>query len=147
QEIGFLDDAFGTDVKGFETELRERAQQLAQDPQLRSMLRKKHESRLDDEAFKPLASYRAEELEKMRVNFFGNDPAYHEARRRFVFKGKPPLRESRPILDNSYLSGAPLRGNGSAHALGREAAEFSGPSNKIWVARLLGVLRRRIETI
>ena len=147
QEIGFLDDAFGTDVKGFETELRERAQQLAQDPQLRSMLRKKHESRLDDEAFKPLASYRAEELEKMRVNFFGNDPAYHEARRRFVFKGKPPLRESRPILDNSNLSGAPLRGNGSAHALGREAAEFSGPSNKIWVARLLGVLRRRIETI
>ena len=31
----------------------------------------------------------------MRVNFFGPDPAYHEARRRFVFKGKPPPQESR----------------------------------------------------
>ena len=26
----------------------------------------------------------------MRVNFFGPDPAYHEARQRFVFKGNPP---------------------------------------------------------
>ena len=49
------------------------------------MLRQKHERRLDDEAFKPLASYRAEELEKMRRNFFGADPAYHEARRRSTF--------------------------------------------------------------
>ena len=59
------------------------------------MLRKKHESRLDDENIKPLASYRAEELERMKVNFFGPDPAYHEARRRFVFKGNPPPRQSR----------------------------------------------------
>ena len=35
-----------------------------------------------------LASYRAEELQRMWVNFFGPDPAYHEARRRFVFKGE-----------------------------------------------------------
>jgi hypothetical protein len=59
------------------------------------MLRKKHERRLDDEYFKPLANYRAEELERMKVNFFGPDPAYHEARRRFVFKGKPPPQGSR----------------------------------------------------
>ncbi len=39
---------------------------------------------------KPLSSYREEELQKMRANFFGPDPAYHEARRRFVFKGNPP---------------------------------------------------------
>jgi putative two-component system hydrogenase maturation factor HypX/HoxX len=63
------------------------------------MLREKHERRLDDESIKPLASYRAEELERMKVNFFGPDPAYHEARRRFVFKGAPPPAESRaPIL-------------------------------------------------
>jgi putative two-component system hydrogenase maturation factor HypX/HoxX len=59
------------------------------------MLRQKHERRLDDESVKPLASYRAEELERMRVNFFGPDPAYHEARQRFVFKGNPPPQESR----------------------------------------------------
>ena len=54
-EIGFLDDAFGNDAKTFEVELRERAARLAQDPGFRGMLRKKHESRLDDECFKPAA--------------------------------------------------------------------------------------------
>jgi hypothetical protein len=88
--MGFLDDAFGEDIDAFEAELRERARRLARDPEYRLMLRRKHERRLDDESIKPLASYRAEELERMRVNFFGPDPAYHEARRRFVFKGNPP---------------------------------------------------------
>ena len=59
------------------------------------MLRKKQERRLDDESVKPLANYRATELERMQVNFFGPDPAYHEARRRFVFKGNPPPQGSR----------------------------------------------------
>jgi putative two-component system hydrogenase maturation factor HypX/HoxX len=90
QEMRFLDDAFGEDTKAFEAELRERARRLARDPEFRLMLRKKHERRLDDEYVKPLAAYRAKELERMRVNFFGPDPAYHEARRRFVFKGNPP---------------------------------------------------------
>ena len=45
-----------------------------------------------DESAKPLASYRAEELQRMWVNFFGPYPAYHEARRRFVFKGNAPPR-------------------------------------------------------
>ena len=94
-EMGFLDDAFGEDAKTFEAELRERAARLTRDPELRVMLRKKHERRLDDEAVKPLASYRAEELERMRINFFGPDPAYHEARQTFVFKGNPPPLESR----------------------------------------------------
>ena len=90
REMGFLDDAFGEDANSFEAELRARATRLAQDPEFRAMLREKHERRLDDESIKPLASYRAEELERMKVNFFGPDPAYHEARRRFVFKGNPP---------------------------------------------------------
>jgi putative two-component system hydrogenase maturation factor HypX/HoxX len=58
------------------------------------MLRRKHERRLDDESVKPLASYRAQELARMWVNFFGPDPAYHEARRRFVFKGNLPSQRS-----------------------------------------------------
>jgi len=78
-EMGFLDGAFGEDTEAFEAELRERARRLARDPELRSMLRKKHERRLDDESVKPLARYRAEELTRMRVNFFGPDLAYHEA--------------------------------------------------------------------
>ena len=94
REMGFLDDAFGEDANSFEAELRARATRLAQDPEFRAMLREKHERRLDDESIKPLANYRAEELERMKVNFFGPDPAYHEARRRFVFKGAPPPREA-----------------------------------------------------
>jgi putative two-component system hydrogenase maturation factor HypX/HoxX len=39
-----------------------------------------------DEAVKPLAAYRAEELERMRLNFFGFDSSYHVARHNFVRK-------------------------------------------------------------
>jgi putative two-component system hydrogenase maturation factor HypX/HoxX len=39
-----------------------------------------------DEAMKPLARYRDEELEKMRLNFYGFDPSYHVARYNFVYK-------------------------------------------------------------
>ena len=42
--------------------------------------------RAADEALKPLAVYRAEELERMRLNFFGFDPSYHVARYNFVRK-------------------------------------------------------------
>jgi putative two-component system hydrogenase maturation factor HypX/HoxX len=95
RDMGFLDDAFGEDAGAFEAELRERARRLARDPEFRLMLRKKHERRLDDEYFKPLATYRAEELQRMRVNFFGPDLAYHQARRNFVFKGNPPPQRTR----------------------------------------------------
>ena len=88
RDMGFLDDAFGEDTGAFEAELRERARRLARDPEFRVMLRKKHERRLDDEYFKPLATYRAEELQRMQVNFFGPDPAYHEARRTLRLQGE-----------------------------------------------------------
>jgi hypothetical protein len=34
----------------------------------------------------------------MTVDFFGPSRVYHEARRRFVFKGKTPPQESRPSV-------------------------------------------------
>jgi hypothetical protein len=37
-----------------------------------------------DEATKPLAAYRAEELARMQGNFYGFDPSYHVARHHFV---------------------------------------------------------------
>jgi len=97
-EIGLLDDAFGEDPGTFVKELKERTRRLARQPEYRLNLRRKHERRLDDESAKPLASYRAEELQRMWVNFFGPDPAYHEARRRFVFKGNPPPRPNKLAL-------------------------------------------------
>jgi len=161
-EIGFLDDAFGEDANSFEAELRERATRLAQDPEFRAMLREKHERRLDDESIKPLASYRDEELERMKVNFFGPDPAYHEARRRFVFKGAPPPRRNRAQVsgrvepsqgaprpmreDVSWF--APFRGvNGSAHAPQLEPEERSALTGGAWGARVLGMLRRKVAAV
>ena len=162
REMGFLDDAFGEDANSFEAELRARAARLAQDPELRAMLREKHERRLDDESFKPLARYRAEELDRMKINFFGPAPAYHEARRRFVFKGAPPPRRNRaPVSGRVEPSrGAPRpmpedvswftpfrRVNGSAHALRLEPEERSALTGGAWGTRLLGMLRRQVAAV
>jgi putative two-component system protein, hydrogenase maturation factor HypX/HoxX len=92
RDIGFLDEVLGEDARSFEAEIRDRAKLLAANQEFRALLRKKHERRIEDESIKPLASYRTEELERMRVNFFGADPSYHEARRRFVFRGRPPQK-------------------------------------------------------
>jgi putative two-component system hydrogenase maturation factor HypX/HoxX len=80
----------GEDARSFEAEIKDRAELLSANPEFRILLRRKHERRIEDESIKPLANYRAEELERMKVNFFGADPSYHVARRRFVFKGSPP---------------------------------------------------------
>jgi putative two-component system hydrogenase maturation factor HypX/HoxX len=100
--IGFLDDAFGETNEDFERELEARVAVLADDPQLWRRLIDKHERRRADERIKPLDAYRDEELKRMWVNFFGPDPSYHEARRRFVFKGKCPARTaSQPAPDTA----------------------------------------------
>ena len=122
REIGFLDDAFGEDAGAFVAELRERARRLAEDPEFRVMLRRKHERRLDDECVKPLASYRAEELERMWVNFFGPDPAYHEARRRFVFKGNPPPRRSHLQIETAVEGASWVLSQGASRTGNRENA-------------------------
>jgi putative two-component system hydrogenase maturation factor HypX/HoxX len=150
--MGFLDDAFGEDAISFEAELRARASRLAQDPELRAMLREKHERRLDDESTKPLASYRAEELERMKVNFFGPDPAYHEARRRFVFKGAPLPREaarqaSPPTRENVAWSARSRRANGSARGPRPELGENPALTREAWGARLLGMLWRKAAAV
>jgi putative two-component system hydrogenase maturation factor HypX/HoxX len=46
----------------------------------------KNARRVLDEAQKPLAAYRAEELEHMKLNFYGFDSSYHVARQHFVAK-------------------------------------------------------------
>ncbi len=116
REIGFLDDAFGEDTAAFEAELRDRARRLARDLEFRLMLRQKHERRLDDENSKPLASCRAEELAWMRANFFGPDTAYHEARRRFVFKGESPQQRSRTPIRTVVEATSGVLSRGAARA-------------------------------
>jgi putative two-component system hydrogenase maturation factor HypX/HoxX len=50
------------------------------------VLAEKRARRCADEARKPLDAYRAEELERLKRNFFGFDPSYHVARDHFVRK-------------------------------------------------------------
>ena len=55
-------------------------------PDLARRLAAKAERRATDEARRPLAHYRADELAAMRRNFFGFDPSYHVARHHFVHR-------------------------------------------------------------
>ena len=50
------------------------------------MLAAKRARREADESVRPLAAYRAAELERMRRSFYGFDTSYHVARHRFVHK-------------------------------------------------------------
>lgn len=96
KEMGFIDAVTDGNVEEFERAVRNRAGAIA--GKQWDFLRGKHRQRLADERRKPLAVYRAEELTKMRVNFYGDDPAYHQARRRFVYKGAmPPKAVIKPV--------------------------------------------------
>lgn len=88
--IGFIDECFGGDSGEFEQALANEAKHLSRGEGFWRLLREKHERRIADERAKPLASYRAEELNHMHANFYGLDHAYHLARQRFVHKGRPP---------------------------------------------------------
>jgi putative two-component system protein, hydrogenase maturation factor HypX/HoxX len=83
---GFVDASFGDEPSEFERELVQRAASLAGSADFAEQLAAKLQRRHDDEAVKPLAAYRAEELRQMQRNFFGFDPSYHVARHNFVAK-------------------------------------------------------------
>jgi putative two-component system hydrogenase maturation factor HypX/HoxX len=94
KRLGLVDDHFGDDLASFRRELEARARAIAADPGLAARLAGKRDRRDRDEARKPLESYRAEELERMRLNFYGFDPSYHAARYDFVHdvpKSRTPL--------------------------------------------------------
>ena len=69
---------------GFAVDVARRAAELASAPDFADQLAAKRARRQADEAAKPLAAYRDEELKEMRRNFYGFDPAYHVARYHFV---------------------------------------------------------------
>jgi putative two-component system protein, hydrogenase maturation factor HypX/HoxX len=84
--VGLVDAHFGSTPMVFHTEIEDRANAIAADSAFARLLDEKKARRSADEARKPLAMYRVEELEKMKQNFFGFDPSYHVARDHFVRK-------------------------------------------------------------
>ncbi|MDZ7590446.1 MAG: hydrogenase maturation protein [Rubrivivax sp.] len=84
--LGLVDAALEGDHAAFHDAVASGAQALAVDPGWDATLQAKAQRRAADEAAKPLAAYRAEELERMKLNFYGFDSSYHVARHAFVAK-------------------------------------------------------------
>ncbi|NJD26142.1 MAG: hydrogenase maturation protein [Betaproteobacteria bacterium] len=80
--LGFYDACLP--APGFSVDVARRAAELANAGDFAGKLQVKGDKRAADEAVKPLAAYRAEELAEMRRNFYGFDPSYHVARYHFV---------------------------------------------------------------
>ncbi len=84
--MGLIDGHFGPDPPAFRAEIARRAAELANAPGFTKRLEEKNRRRSSDDARKPLEAYRAEELDRMKLNFFGFDSSYHVARFNFVHK-------------------------------------------------------------
>ncbi|MEU9456989.1 hydrogenase maturation protein [Streptomyces sp. NPDC048277] len=87
--LRLVDRVVGGSASEFGTWVGREAARLAESVSLETRLLAKKIRRAGDEAAKPLAAYREEELARMRVNF--TDPAepYHTLRRNFVCKVSP----------------------------------------------------------
>jgi putative two-component system hydrogenase maturation factor HypX/HoxX len=83
-ELKLLDRCLAVDAAGFDAASEAAAHALAASPDLGDRIAAKAARRAADEAAKPLAAYRAEELARMQRNFYGFDPSYHVARHHFV---------------------------------------------------------------
>ena len=84
--IRLLDAAFGASLQDFRDQTRRLAERVANDGLHRARLEYKRRRRAYDERVKPLHAYRTEEMSHCLECFFGPDPSYDNARRRFVFK-------------------------------------------------------------
>ena len=74
------------------------ARALATEADFATRLAEKRRRRDRDEAEKPLEAYRAEEIARMHLNFYGFDPSYHVARYNFIHgipKSRTPLTLAR----------------------------------------------------
>jgi len=85
-EKGLVDAVLPGLPEEFVQGVRQYVKFLAGSSSLEDEIADKRERRAKDEAEKPLALYRSEELEKMKLNFYGFDPSYHVARYNFVFR-------------------------------------------------------------
>jgi putative two-component system hydrogenase maturation factor HypX/HoxX len=84
--LGLIDEHAGPDEKSFRALIEAQAACLAGNDRFSQTLSEKIRRRELDEQARPLADYRADELARMRMNFYGFDPSYHIARHRFVHR-------------------------------------------------------------
>lgn len=91
--IGYIDEILPDEFDAYREALRRKAEALANGPEFEHLLEEKRTQRQRDENAKPLAAYRAGELQHMKMNFagkfYGGEVNYHEARYNFVHKIRP----------------------------------------------------------
>jgi putative two-component system hydrogenase maturation factor HypX/HoxX len=109
-EIGLVDAVLAADPAGFMAAVWRCARELARDAGFAARIAAKRAQRARDEAEKPLATYRDEELAQMRRNFYGFDPSYHIARSYFV-RSTPPSWTPRHLAIHR-VAGAPVAAAG-----------------------------------
>jgi len=86
REHGLVDRVFEAGRNDFLPQAIAEARSFAGSAEFGSVLAAKQSRRAADEAQRPLAAYRDDELAQMRRNFYGFDPSYHYARAHFVHK-------------------------------------------------------------
>ena len=107
QRLGLADAVLPNARPAFRAAVRDHAERLVADPTFNHILAEKRVRREREKAEKPLEAYRAEELERMRLGFYGFDPSYHVARWRFITRepiARTPLHLARhrlPSVPNS----------------------------------------------
>lgn len=84
--MGLIDRCVDMDAAAFETRAVADGLALALSHNLAQRVAAKQAARNADEARRPLADYRKDELSRMHRNFYGFDPSYHVARYHFVHK-------------------------------------------------------------
>jgi putative two-component system protein, hydrogenase maturation factor HypX/HoxX len=103
QRLGLADAVLPNARPAFGMAVRDHAERLAADPAFDRRLAEKRARRAREETEKPIETYRAEELERMRLAFYGFDPSYHVARWRFITRepiARTPLHLARHRLLN-----------------------------------------------
>jgi putative two-component system hydrogenase maturation factor HypX/HoxX len=86
--LGLVDRLLDAGRERFLAQVLVEARALVEAADFDTLIAAKRARRAADEAQRPLAAYRDEELANMRRNFYGFDPSYHYARAHFV--GKVP---------------------------------------------------------
>ncbi|MER5935385.1 hydrogenase maturation protein [Streptomyces sp. NPDC002054] len=109
QRLGLVDRTLACPPEDFPGEVRRLATRLAASPATQARIAAKKGERERQEADRPLAAHREEELARMHRTFFDPDAPYHALRRAFVRKeppdGTPPhIGETVPGRRGSVLS-------------------------------------------
>lgn len=133
-ELGLIDAHAGPSPREFAALIEREALMLCKDEGFGARLADKHAQRAREEAQTPLSVYRAAELERMRLNFYGFDPSYHIARHRFVYR-TPHAWTPR------YLA-AHRRIPRSAFEIGQAPRDDTAPSEDPYAHRRRGTAER-----